>query len=156
MVTWHWSRFMVNWSRGRMVNRCRSGSMVNGCRNCFLDNHWSRCIVGWSRVDNGLVHHRRWVVSRFGSWCMVSRGRSRFVHWGGRWVVDRLRSRSMVNWGRVHDWLVNHRCMVSWCWCRMVNWSGMVCTGWAISNDSGHEGSECNDGLNVKKMVIVI
>ena len=137
MVTWHWgrvdngfmyhwSRLMVNWSRGRMVNRCRNRSMVNRCRNSFVDNHWSRCMVGWSRVDNGLVHHRRWVVSRFGIWCMVSRGRSRFdnrlvdhvcgfVHWGGRWVVDRLRSRSMVNWGRVHNWLVNHRCMVSCC-----------------------------------------
>ena len=117
---YHWSRFMVNWSRGRMVNRCRIGSMVDG----FM-YHWSRFMVNWSRVDNGLVHHR-WVVSRFGIWCMVSRGRSRFdnrlvdhvcgfVHWGGRWVVDRLRSRSMVNWGRVHNWLVNHRCMVSWC-----------------------------------------
>ena len=109
---YHWSRFMVNWSWGRMVNWCRSGGMVNGCRNWFVYNHWSRCMVGWSRVDNRLVHHRRWVVSRFGSWCMVGRGGSRFdnrlvdhgcgfVHWGWWWVIDRLRS--MVDWGRVHD-----------------------------------------------------
>ena len=108
MIIWHWgrvdngfmyywSRFMVNWSRGRMVNRCRSGSMVNRCRNSFVNNRWSRCMVGWSR-------------SRFNN------RRCGFVHWGGRWVVDRLRSRSMVNWGRVHNWLVNHWCMVSWCW----------------------------------------
>ena len=123
-----WSRFMVNWSRGRMVNRCRSGSMVNRCRNSFVDNHWSRCMVGWSRVDNnGLVHHRRWVVSRFRSRFdnrLVDHGCG-FVHWGGWWVVDRLRSRSMVNWGRVHNWLVNHRGMVSWCW--FVHWrTGLV------------------------------
>ena len=96
---YHWSRFMVNWSRGRMVNRCRIGSMVNG----FM-YHWSRFMVNWSRVDRSR--------SRFDN-RLMDHGCG-FVHWGGWWVIDRLRS--MVDWGRVHDWLVNHRCMVSWCW----------------------------------------
>ena len=39
--------------------------------------------------------------------------------------------------------------VVSGCRCRVVNWSGMVSTGWAISNDSGNNGSKSNDGLKM-------